>query len=239
MLAEGDPLPLPAPHGPPRHHAPLQVPQSPLAAGQAVEEPVPLRVIAVPPAEAHPGRQLQLDVVGLLGPRPQELEATIGVEEYGIGVLVIVGYDCLEGVELPKGEQDRRTSWEGRTPAEDWDRKGTGDTTAASTHTTVHVSPPKRALLQPADTSWRRAGAGAAHAWPNPSATPWEDAWHPLREPMTQPAPPSAASVHGCPLELSHREVTTPYHAHEHPWPHNPCTRLARCGPIPLLLSCP
>lgn len=95
------------------------MPQSLLAAGQAVEEPVPLRVVAISPAEAHPGRQLQLDVVGLLGPRPQELEATIGVEEDGVGVLLIVSYDRLEGVELPKGEQDRRTSQEGRTPAED------------------------------------------------------------------------------------------------------------------------
>lgn len=94
----------------PQHHAPLQPPQSLLAVGQAVEEPVPLRVIAVPSAEAHPGRQLQLDVVGLLGPRPQELEAAIRVEEDDIGILIIVGYDCLEGVELSRGEQDRRTS---------------------------------------------------------------------------------------------------------------------------------
>lgn len=108
----------PTSHGP-RHHAPLQVPQSRLAAGQAVEEPIPLRVVAVPPAEAHPGRQLQLDVVRLLGPRPQELEAALRVEEDGIGVLIIVGYDCLEGVELPKGQQDRQTSWRGTMPAED------------------------------------------------------------------------------------------------------------------------
>lgn len=89
----------------PRCCSPLQAPQSLLAAGQAVEEPVPLGVVAVPPAEAHPGWQLQLDVVGLLGPRPQELEAALGVEEDAVGVLLSVGYDCLEGVELPKGER--------------------------------------------------------------------------------------------------------------------------------------
>lgn len=84
-----------------------------------MEERVPLRVIAVPPAEAHPGRQLQLDVVGLLGSRPQELEAAVGVEEDGVGVLIVVGYDRLEGVELPREERDRRTSWKGKTPVED------------------------------------------------------------------------------------------------------------------------
>lgn len=109
-------LPLAIPTAP-RCHAPLQVPQSLLAAGQAVEEPVPLRVIAVAPAEAHPGWQLQLDVVGLLGSRPQELEASIGVEEDAVGVLIVVGYDCLEGVELPGGERDRWVAWRGRNTA--------------------------------------------------------------------------------------------------------------------------
>lgn len=99
-------LPLPTPWP----HAPLEVPQRLLGAGHAVEEPFSPPVVAVPAAEAHPGRQLQLDVVGLLGPRPQELEAALGVEEDGVGVLLVVGYDRLEGVELPRGERDKRTS---------------------------------------------------------------------------------------------------------------------------------
>lgn len=208
------------------------MPQSLLAAGQAVEKPVPLRIVAVPPAEAHPGRQLQLDVVGFFGPCPQELEATIGVEEDGVSVLIVVGYDRLEGVELPKGEQDRRTSRRGRIPAEDQDREGDrGCDSHLPTHSSAHKHP-KRTLCRPAHNSWGRTGAGAARAWPNPCATCGENAQHPPRESVTQPDHPlSAASVQECPLELSHREVTTPSHAQEHPRPCNPRTGLACCSP--------
>lgn len=109
------PLPTPSPH------APLEEPQRLLGTGHAVEEPLSPPVIAVPSAEAHPGRQLQLDVVGLLGPRTQELEAALGVEEDGVGVILVVGDGCLEGVELPRGEQETRTSPGAQDP---WDPQG-------------------------------------------------------------------------------------------------------------------
>lgn len=193
------PLPTPSPH------APLEAPQRLLGAGHAVEEPFSPPVVAVPAAEAHPGRQLQLDIVGFFGPRPQELEAALGVEEDGVGVLLVVGYGCLEGVELPRGEQDTRAS-PGQNPSRGaqnpWDPQGQGSglrylapRTPKRTQVGQHL-PPKKPPRHPTDTSQEQGLPGGA------KAGCWEDAQH---LPSSAGAPAGDGRPHTVPRTLTSR----------------------------------
>lgn len=76
------------------------------SASQAKIWSLSLQVIDLPSAEAHPGRKLELDVVGLFGTRSKEMKAIGRIKKEGVGIGLIVCQNCLESIQL-WGEKEK------------------------------------------------------------------------------------------------------------------------------------
>jgi len=82
------------------HYSLVEILHRLLSVSQAEIQRFSLQVVCFPSAEAHPGRKLQLDIVGLFGASSKELKTIGRIEKEGVGIRLIGCQNGLESVQL-------------------------------------------------------------------------------------------------------------------------------------------